>query len=68
HTIDVALPNDFRLCADAMAKGLSVVEHAPDAPLSRAYLELAARFGGAPPEPLEPARRGFSLRTLLGRS
>ncbi|MGZ8492792.1 MAG: AAA family ATPase, partial [Gemmatirosa sp.] len=23
HTIDVALPNDFRLCADAMAKGLS---------------------------------------------
>jgi pilus assembly protein CpaE len=68
HPIEAALPNDFRLCADAMAKGLSVVEHAPDAPLSRAYLELAARFGGAPPEPLQPVRRGFSLRNLLGRS
>jgi pilus assembly protein CpaE len=68
HTIAAALPNDFRGCADAMAKGLSVVEHAPDAPLSRAYLELAARLGGAPPEPMEPARRGFALRSLLGRS
>jgi pilus assembly protein CpaE len=68
HPIDAALPNDFRGCADAMAKGLSIVEHAPDAPLSRAYLELAARLGGAPPEPLEPVRRGFSLRNLLGRS
>lgn len=56
------LPNDFRLCADALAKGLSVVEFAPESALARAYLELAATFGGAAPEaPVAAARFGRFL-------
>jgi pilus assembly protein CpaE len=67
HPIAAALPNDFRGCTDALAKGKSVVEHAPDAPLARAFLELAAKIGGAQPEPAVPAARLGRLRTLFRR-
>jgi pilus assembly protein CpaE len=67
HPIAAALPNDFRGCADALAKGQSVVEHAPDAPLARAFLSLAARLGGAEPEAPAPAARLGRLRALFNR-
>lgn len=67
HPVAAALPNDFRGCGDALAKGRSVVEHAPDSPLARAYLELAAKLGGAPPEAVAPAARLGRLRTLFER-
>ena len=62
------LPNDFRLCADALARGLSVVEHAPDSALARGYLDLAARFGGATPEVPVAATRFGRLFGLARRA
>lgn len=67
HPIAAALPNDFRGCAEALAKGRSVVEHAPDSPLARGYLELAAQLGGAAPEAVAPAARLGRLRSLFQR-
>lgn len=67
HPVAATLPNDFRLCADAMTRGRSVIEHMPDAPLSRACLDLAALLGGAPPVPLPAAPARFRLRDLFGR-
>ncbi len=66
YPIACALPNDFRLCASALAKGQSVVEFAPEAVLTRSYLDLASRIGGsAPPPPASPSR--FGKLKLFGR-
>jgi len=67
HEIAAALPNDFRGCADALATGKSVVEHAPDSALARGYLGLAAKLGGGAPEAPAPVARLGRLRSLLRR-
>jgi pilus assembly protein CpaE len=68
HPIDLVIPNDFRLCSDALAKGLSVVEHAPTSALARSYMDFAARFGGAPPAEVEATGGArWQLLKLVGR-
>ena len=67
HPITLALPNDFRGCADAMARGKSVVEFAPDSPLARGFLELAAKIAGAAPEPGATADRLGRIRAFFRR-
>ena len=66
HPIALALPNDFRLCGDALAKGRSVVEFAPQSALARGFMELAAQLGGAPPAVAEASgpRMGRLLQRL----
>jgi len=40
------LPNDFSDCSEATTKGVPVLEFAPDSPLSRSFLNLAAKLVG----------------------
>lgn len=46
--ISAKLPNDFSVCADAMTKGVPVVEHEPGSSLAGAFRHLAANMAGAP--------------------
>lgn len=42
------LPNDYRASSTALNKGAPVAEHAATSPLSRSFVGLAAKIGGAP--------------------
>ncbi|MDQ3697432.1 MAG: P-loop NTPase [Gemmatimonadota bacterium] len=47
HEIYWKLPNDYRLAAGALAKGIPIAEHAREARLATSFQQLAAKLAGA---------------------
>jgi pilus assembly protein CpaE len=64
-----SLPNDYQLATSALTKGISLAQADPDSKLSLAFDKLAARLGGASPEPtvVEPLLGRPGLRRLFVR-
>jgi pilus assembly protein CpaE len=46
--ISAKLPNDFSACAEAMTKGVPVLEHEPGSALAGSFRQLAASMAGTP--------------------
>ena len=63
------LPNDYRLCAEALNRGVPVLSQNPTAKLSHSYSELAIKLSGlaAAPHTLNGASGGSRLRRLFRR-
>ena len=63
------LPNDYRLCAEALNRGVPVLIQNPTAKLSRSYSELAMKLSGiaVAPHMLNGATGGSRLRRLFRR-
>jgi pilus assembly protein CpaE len=62
------LPNDYRLCAEALNRGVPVLSQNSTAKLSQSYSELAIKMSGlAAPHSLNGASGGSRLRRLFRR-
>ncbi len=65
------LPNDYRLAAAAVTKGVPLVVHDPGSKLAHSYRDLAVKLGGAAAEyagfaPSGDARSASRFRTFFG--
>jgi len=65
------IPNDYRAFSDALTRGRPVTERDAGAPLTKAYVQLAAKLGGksdaSPINGTRPAETGSRLSRLLRR-
>jgi hypothetical protein len=62
------LPNDYKLCAEALNRGVPVLSQNSTAKLSQSYSELAIKMSGlAAPHSLNGASGGSRLRRLFRR-
>ena len=63
------LPNDYRLCAESLNRGVPVLIQNPTAKLSRSYSELAMKLSGitVAPHMMNGATGGSRLRRLFRR-
>jgi pilus assembly protein CpaE len=65
------IPNDYRAFSDALTRGRPVTERDSGAPLSKAFVQLAAKLGGtsegSPINGTRPAEGGSRLSRLLRR-
>ena len=61
------LPNDFSACAEATTQGISILEHEPDAALSRSYLNFASKLVGRSANEGPASRNGADADSRMGR-
>lgn len=61
------LPNDFRACAEATTQGVPLIEYEPSSPLTRSYMNLAAKLVGSSVEDAAAGSNGAQSESRLGR-